>query len=396
MKYALCLILLLSSNQILTAQIEGCFSGDCQNGEGIYIYTDNNRYEGQFRQGLKHGKGKLVYQNGGEFVGEWFQDLKQGYGTDSLNGDVYKGFWENGKRNGKGTQLFFIGEYFEGIWLDDIKQRGTYKGKMTYTDGRFFEGILKPNGQPDSGFYSLTLPNGYKYEGSWYDGKMNGEGTLTINENTRYEGNFANNTMEGFGRLTEPNGVYEGNFVNNNKHGKGKYIYTTGQVYDGDWNEGVREGMGILTFLKKDGTLLGTYEGRFKNGKRETLSGEKAVLTYASGDVYQGEFKDDKQEGKGKYTFKSGNIYEGPFHGGIMMTNPYETGIKTYTNGAKYIGHFQDNKEVGEGYIVDKQNNKFSGIFADGKPADGPGKWTKPDGTVYEGYWKSGKFELKK
>ena len=34
---------------------------------------------------------------------------------------------------------------------------------------------------------------------------------------------------------------------------------------------------------------------------------------YKSGDKYEGDFKDDKKNGKGIYYFKNGNKYEGQF-----------------------------------------------------------------------------------
>ena len=43
------------------------------------------------------------------------------------------------------------------------------------------------------------------------------------------------------------------------------------------------------------------YEGEFKNDKREG----KGIMLYNDGDKYEGEFKDDKKDGKGIYYFNS-------------------------------------------------------------------------------------------
>ena len=36
-------------------------------------------------------------------------------------------------------------------------------------------------------------------------------------------------------------------------------------------------------------------------------------MNYNNGDIYEGEFKNDKKEGKGKIIYKNGEIYEGEF-----------------------------------------------------------------------------------
>ena len=49
--------------------------------------------------------------------------------------------------------------------------------------------------------------------------------------------------MNGFGRYTYANGqIYEGNYVNGIKEGKGKLIYPNGFVYDGDFVGGKPRG----------------------------------------------------------------------------------------------------------------------------------------------------------
>lgn len=47
--------------------------------------------------------------------------------------------------------------------------------------------------------------------------------------------------------------------------------------------------------------------GEYKNDKREG----KGVYSYANADRYEGEFKDDMKNGKGKYFYFDGAIKEG-------------------------------------------------------------------------------------
>jgi hypothetical protein len=49
------------------------------------------------------------------------------------------------------------------------------------------------------------------------------------------------------------------------------------------------------------------YEGEFKDGK---FHGH-GKYTYADGDVYEGGYKHDFRHGHGKYTYADGEVYEG-------------------------------------------------------------------------------------
>ena len=54
------------------------------------------------------------------------------------------------------------------------------------------------------------------------------------------------------------------------------------------------------------------YVGEVKGGK----TNGKGKITWADGDVYEGEWKDGKRTGKGKYTWADGDVYEGEFKDG--------------------------------------------------------------------------------
>ncbi len=52
-----------------------CIKGDCENGEGTYIYADGNKYVGEFKDGKLNGQGTYTF----------------------ADGSVQKGMWNNGK-----------------------------------------------------------------------------------------------------------------------------------------------------------------------------------------------------------------------------------------------------------------------------------------------------------
>lgn len=45
----------------------GCLSGNCENGEGVYLWPSGNRYEGAWKNGKEHGSGVLTLFDGGVF-----------------------------------------------------------------------------------------------------------------------------------------------------------------------------------------------------------------------------------------------------------------------------------------------------------------------------------------
>jgi hypothetical protein len=74
--------------------------------------------------------------------------------------------------------------------------------------------------------------------------------------------------------------------------GKGKYTYANGDVYEGDWKNDVREGKGVFT-CSKDGPSAGhVYDGEWKNGKQHGI----AVYTYPSGKKEIEEWEDGKMK----------------------------------------------------------------------------------------------------
>ena len=53
--------------------------------------------------------------------------------------------------------------------------------------------------------------------------------------------------------------------------------------------------------------------GGVRGRLEEHQEGGQVWLHDADGDVFEGDFKDDKMEGKGKYTYTDGGVYEGDF-----------------------------------------------------------------------------------
>ena len=80
---------------------KGC-TGNCNNGEGTFVYEDGSRYIGDFIDGLREGQGTLFYNDGSRYTGGWIKDKQHGYGiTYFPDGTTIKGNYRNGQYFGE-------------------------------------------------------------------------------------------------------------------------------------------------------------------------------------------------------------------------------------------------------------------------------------------------------
>jgi hypothetical protein len=132
------------------------------------------------------------------------------------------------------------------------------------------------------------------YDGEWVQGKQHGRGRQTWSDGTHYDGEYQSDL----------------------RHGKGKETLPGGVVYDGEWADGRRHGEGRLSWPRTAAALPGTapafamlqrsrppapvaFKGAFEEG--ELCDG---VLTFTSGDVYEGKFRASAFHGQGKLTVR--------------------------------------------------------------------------------------------
>lgn len=88
----------LSTMILIQSSVEAkCIKGNCENGEGIYCYTDKTIYIGSFQNSMAHGYGRCYYPNGQKYMGQWERHTFHGKGTfDTGNGKIITGEWKNG------------------------------------------------------------------------------------------------------------------------------------------------------------------------------------------------------------------------------------------------------------------------------------------------------------
>ena len=146
------------------------------------------------------------------------------------------------------------------------------------------------------------------------------EQELYRNNNIKYDGEMKEGKYEGYGKYFYPEGklVYEGEFKNGNFNGYGKYFYRDGTLkYEGYWKDDRFNGKGRVNY-GKDNFREGIFEdGIFITGKVKekpigyliTIRDKNYRGVFKDYDgYYEGDYKDCKFEGKGKFYIDDGRV----------------------------------------------------------------------------------------
>ena len=224
------------------------------------------------------------------------------------NSDLYLGYWNlKGEIEGYGKLIKkSTGVLIEGIFQPD----GNCEfGRYFFPNGNFYyEGNLANNLPNFKGELKMKIFNEKIYSGEWVNGKFNGKGIQFLGKNNefKYEGNFANNFFSGFGILfynnpQELNYSYQGNFEKNKFEGQGIFKFFK--------NLGNEENVNNNNNSNKNEE----YNGLWKNG----LPNGKGIYLWKNGNIYEGNYEEGKKKGLGKFIFNSGNsFFEGIWSNG--------------------------------------------------------------------------------
>ena len=261
MKVITVFILFLGLVNSIEAQ---CVKGNCIDGKGKYIYSDNSSYEGRFLKGNRHGKGsfifkeghyiglfnknkkdgegKLSYYNGESYIGQFKSNTFNGKGKFVYaNGDVYKGHWQDGKKEGYGTYIYKNQDIYVGYYVNDKKSG---KGTLTNVDQNIQNGIWLNDiliDVADSNIDQKPSSSELKYLfencNEIYCHEINGR--YTYSDGSVYEGMFINNQPQGEGNCEYSNGnQYSGGWKNHGPHGLGVMTFSSGKKYGAEWSYG--------------------------------------------------------------------------------------------------------------------------------------------------------------
>ena len=212
--------------------------------------------------------------------------------------------------------------------LDDSLVAGQERGKYT--------GDIHNNVRHGVGTYEYAN-RFFRYEGEYVNGKKHGHGKFFLGDGSVYTGSFINGEIEGHGQRTWPDGsMYTGEFKFGEMDGEGEFEGPAGRFL-GTWRQNQREGPGILYYPNGD-----RYEGLFhahrqhdpngtlhcKNGDVFEGNWERGVrsgagrMIYGTGDVYEGSWAEDVRSGDGTLTYASGMTWTGRWEGGEFSVKP--------------------------------------------------------------------------
>ena len=221
----------------------------------------------------------------------------------------------------------------------------------------------------------LSVGDGAEYRGEWnkLKGERHGRGILVINKEKIYLGYWKHDKMNGFGKQ-----IY---FEVNIDNFKDIDIFSENKnylFYEGDWKDNFQEGKGKESW--PDGAY---YEGDYKNGKKW---GE-GKLVLPDGSIYIGQFKDGEVNGKGKIVYSDKREYEGDW-----INNKFNgKGVFIWPDGRKYTGEYSNNLKDGYGIFEWPNGKKYKGQWSKGKQ--------NAEGEIFDPIkdkWTTGKWNMGK
>src|SRR3990167_8095605 len=83
---------------------------------------------------------------------------------------------------------------------------------------------------------------------------------------------------------------------------------------------------------------------------------------YSNGDVYQGEWRNNRPHGQGHYQRMNGDDYTGLFHNGRFQGE----GVCKYGNGDTYKGNWENGQPSGQGEMRYQNGNRYVGEWKAG------------------------------
>jgi hypothetical protein len=132
------------------------------------------------------------------------------------------------------------------------------------------------------------------------------------------------------------------------------------------------------TLIFSNGTYLGDLRAdqNASNGQRRLRHGH-GTMKYSNGNIYTGDWIEDRFDGNGEYIWADGRRYIGSFKSDKI--DGKGTGI--WPDGRKYEGEYKNDLAHGHGLVILPSGRSFEGTFAADFPVEG--QMIEPDGSVF-------------
>lgn len=171
---------------------------------------------------------------------------------------------------------------------------------------------------------------------------------------------------------------FQGQFVREGSllSGQGKVTWANGDVYQGELSQNRRHGQGEFTWANGQ-----RYRGTWVNDVPQG----KGSLKFASGNQYDGDVAQGLPHGTGRMVYASGDSFQGRF----LQGKPDGSGTYRWASGQTYEGPWSNDQPNGKGVLAYATGNRYEGNLLNGTP-DGSGTLTYASGDVYSGLFSQG------
>lgn len=227
-------------------------------------------------------------------------------------------------------------------------------------------------------------------------GQRHGLGVQTWHDGQLYAGNFENGLPSGGGRESYPNKTwYIGEFKDGLRHGWGKYQAENGIIYLGQWQKGMRHGFGVEHETKQNVVLWMAYV-TYQNNEMQALTSVNpskvkkwldmaetavrlALRTASTATPGQKvDYPDENPEGAVYYV------------GGILSGVRAGVGLLAHKNGTQYIGEWASDKKNGLGVETYTDESTYKGEFRNGQRHGLGEYYDAKTERMYRGSWNQG------
>lgn len=267
----------------VVAEYVGDFKMGERDGKGIYDLVGSLKYDGQWKANKRCGQGtqnideKRRHEFNYKFYhGEWQDDLPHGKGVMTMwGGDVYDGQFVKGRRHGHGvikSKVRLPPEeqenpeqhhgFVDRLWHHGASSQQSQEANMSQDlkeeivyNGLWKDDAIDATEEHPAWVFMLTEDQrtSHVYRGGLTpDGLRKGSGTLYKGCARRSEevNKAFQSTSTPVSALTAETDkkyrIYEGQWDKNVPHGEGNQYFKEGN-YEGQFNEGLRQGRGIWT-----------------------------------------------------------------------------------------------------------------------------------------------------